>query len=226
MNKFRKYCPNVWVAECDEEYEKGEIIELETKYGKEVKCEVYNFVGYTGTKENPHYCYSIVRIEEKSYAERKAEKYENASVNSQKKQKEWFDKADEGKEFLSLGEPIKVGHHSENRHRALIERNWKRIENGVALNDKIDEQKRKAEYWENKATEITLAMPESIEYFSEKLEKAVAYHKGLKDGSIERTHSYSLAYANKEVKELKKKVKIAKLLWGELLDSPKGLSNV
>ena len=35
MNKFRKwkYCPNVWVAECDGEHAKGEIIELETKSG-------------------------------------------------------------------------------------------------------------------------------------------------------------------------------------------------
>ena len=210
MNKFRKYCPNVWVAECDDKYEKGDIIQLETKYGKEIDCEVYNLVA----EKNGLYYYSIVKIEENSYAERKAEKYANASVNSQKKQSDWFDKSQEGKEFLSLGEPIKIGHHSEKRHRALIERNWKRIENGVALNDKIEEQKRKAEYWENKANEITLAMPESIEYFSIKLEKAIAYHKGLKDGSIEKEHSYSLTYANKEVKELKKKVEIAKLLWG------------
>lgn len=215
MNKFKKYCPNVWVAECEERYEKGDIIQLETKYGKEVDCEVYNFIGYTGTKENPKYCYSIVRIEDKTYAERKAERYANASVNSQKKQNEWFDKAQEGREFLSLGEPIKVGHHSEKRHRALIERNWKRIENGVALNDKIEEQNRKSEYWVSKAEEITLAMPESIEYFTEKLEKATAHHKGLKDGTIERTHSYSLTYAKKEVNELKKKVEIAELLWGE-----------
>lgn len=27
MNKFKKYCPNVWVAECEEEYKKGEIIQ-------------------------------------------------------------------------------------------------------------------------------------------------------------------------------------------------------
>ena len=44
MNKFRKYCPNVWVAECDEEYEKGEIIELETKYGKTVEREAFNLI--------------------------------------------------------------------------------------------------------------------------------------------------------------------------------------
>ena len=32
MNRFKKYCPNVWIAECDEEYEKGEVILLENKY--------------------------------------------------------------------------------------------------------------------------------------------------------------------------------------------------
>ena len=30
--------------------------------------------------------------------------------------------SNEGKEFLVMGEPIKIGHHSEKRHRALIER--------------------------------------------------------------------------------------------------------
>ena len=215
MNKFKKYCPNVWVAECEKEYNSGDIIQLETKYGKEVDCEVYNFLGYIGTKDSHKYCYSIVRIEEQTYAERKAERYKNASINSAKKQNEWFNKAEEGREFLSLGEPIKVGHHSEKRHRALIERNWNRIENGMALNDKIEEQQRKAEYWENKAEEITLAMPESLEYFHYKYEKAAEYHAKLKSGELPKEHSYSLTYAKKAVNELKTKVDIAKKLWGE-----------
>ena len=84
----------------------------------------------------------------------------------------------------------------------------------MELEEKAKEAERKAEYWESKAEEITLAMPESLDYFAEKLERAVAYHKGLKDGSIERSHSYSLQYAAKDVKELKKKVEIAEKLWG------------
>lgn len=214
MNKFKKYAPNVWIAECDDQYEKGDIIQIETKHGKEVDCKVYNFLGYTGTKEEPKYCYSIVRIEDQSYAEKKAEKYHNASIRTAKKQNEYFEKASEGKEFLSLGEPVKVGHHSEKRHRALIERNLKRIENGVALDAKIEEQQRKAEYWERKAKEITLGMPESLEFFKSNLEKAEKYHKGLKDGSIKREHSYSLTYAKKAVNDLKKKVDLAQKLWG------------
>lgn len=210
MNRFKKYCPNVWVAECEEEYEKGDIIQVETKYGKEVDCEVYNLVMQKGEL----YYYSIVKIEEQTYAERKAEKYRNASFNSIKKSNERMNAAQEGREFLSLGEPIKVGHHSERRHRALIERNNNRMEKSMEHYKKAEEQKHKAEYWESKSKEITLAMPESIKYFSEKLEKAITYHKGLKDGTIKKEHSYSLQYASKDVRELKKKVEIAELLWG------------
>lgn len=210
MNKFKKYCANVWVAECDEEYEKGDIVELETKYGKTVECEVYNLV----VEINGKYYYSIVRLEEQTYAERKAERYSNSAQNHAAKSAERFNASQEGKEFLSLGEPIKVGHHSEKRHRALIERNWNRMEKSMEYAEKAREAERKAEYWENKADEITLAMPESLEYFRGQLEKAIAYHEGLKNGTIERTHSYSLTYAKKDVNELKKKVEIAELLWG------------
>lgn len=221
MNKFKKYCPNVWIAECEEEYEKGDIIELETKYGKIVECEVYNFIGYVGTKDEPHYCYSIVRLDE-PYAQRKAEKYRKSAANRTTKSNQYLEASNEGREFLSLGEPIKVGHHSEKRHRALIERNWNRMEKAMEYKDKAEVAERKAEYWENKADEITLAMPESLGYFEKQLEKAIAYHQGLKDGTIERWHSYSLTYAKKDVNELTKKVEIAGLLWGEKPPKAKG----
>ena len=209
MNRFKKYCPNVWVAECEEEYKKGDIIQLENQYGKEVDCEVYNLV----LVRNEKFYYSIVRVEEKSYAERKAERYNNASTNSINKSNERMNAAQEGREFLSLAEPIKVGHHSEHRHRALIERNNNRMDKAMEHYSKAEEQKRKAEYWENKAKDITLAMPDSLEFFEYKLEKAIEKQQGLKNGTIQKEHSYSMTYATKDVKELKKKVEIAKLLW-------------
>lgn len=210
MNRFRKYCPNVWVAECEEQYEKGEIIELETKYGKTVECEVYNLVAQKDDK----FYYSIVRLEDQTYAQRKAERYSNAAQSHTAKSAERYNASQEGREFLSLGEPIKVGHHSEKRHRALIERNWNRMEKSMEHAEKAKEAESKAAYWEDKAEEITLAMPESLEYFAKQLEKAIVYHQNLKDGTIERWHSYSLTYAKKDVNELKKKVEIAELLWG------------
>ena len=208
MNKFKKYCPNVWVAECDEKHKKGEIITLETQYGKEVECEVYNLVAEKSDK----FYYSVVRLEE-NYAARKAEKYRNSQSAHAKKSFEWYQKSQEGAEFLKLAEPIKIGHHSEHRHRALIERNWNRMGNSVKEQEIADERARKAEYWEAKAEEINLSMPESVEYFAAQLEKAKARQKGLKDGTIRREHSYSLTYATKAVKELTQKLEIAQKLW-------------
>lgn len=123
-------------------------------------------------------------------------------------------KSQEGKDFLSLAEPIKVGHHSEKRHRALIDKNWNRMGNCVAERKKAEGYRNKTEYWEKQAGKIDLSMPESLEYFQHELEKAKEYHAGLKDGSIPRQHSYSLTYANKNVKELSKKLETAKKLWG------------
>lgn len=31
MNTYRKYCPNVFVAQCTEQHQKGDIITIETK---------------------------------------------------------------------------------------------------------------------------------------------------------------------------------------------------
>ena len=53
------------------------------------------------------------------------------------------------------------------------------------------------------------------EYFKYELERAVEYHSKLKSGEIEQEHAYSMAYASKAVRELKKKVEIAQKLWGE-----------
>ena len=211
MNKFKKYYPNVWVAECEEEYKKGDIIELETQYGKIVECKVYNLV----SKNSEKYFYSIVRIEEMTYAERKVEKYNNSVSNHISKSNNYYNASQEGRGFLSLGEPIKVGHHSEKRHRALIERNNNRMGKCLEFAQKAEQAEHKKEYWEQKAEEITLAMPESIEHFSKKLERAILYQQGLKNGTIPRSHSYSLTYASNDVKELKKKVEIANLLWGQ-----------
>lgn len=209
MATFKKYCPNVWVAECDEKHNKGEIITLETQYGKEVYCEIYNLV----SEKNNKFYYSIVRLEELSYAERKADKYRNSQALHEAKSHEWHEKSQEGAEVLRLAEPIKIGHHSEHRHRALIERNWNRIGNAVKEEKIADERARKAEYWEAKAEEINLSMPESLEYFSKQLEKAKTRQQGLKDGTIKREHSYSLTYATKAVKDLTAKLEIAQKLW-------------
>lgn len=212
MNTYAKYCPNVFVAKCTEEHEKGEVIPLTTKYGKENECIVFNLVG----KKDGFFYYSIVRADGfnvQEYAKRKAERHERAAATAEQKSNSYFNASQEGREFLSLGEPIKVGHHSEKRHRALIDRNWARMGKSVAESEKAEQHEGKAEYWERKAKDINLSMPESIEYFEYKVEQAKERHEGLKNGTIERSHSFSLTYAKKDLNEAEKNLQTAKKLW-------------
>lgn len=56
-------------------------------------------------------------------------------------------------------------------------------------------------------------MPESFDFYEYELEKAKEKHEGLKNGTIERDHGFSLTYAKKEVNEIEKKLKLAIRLW-------------
>ena len=212
MNTYYKYCPNVFVAKCTEQHEKGEIIQVTTRYGKENDCIVFNLVG----QKDGFYYYSIVRADgmnSQEFAKKRAERLVNASARSEQKSVQFWQDSHEGREFLSLGEPIKIGHHSEKRHRALIERNHNRMSKSVEFSRVSENQLSRSEYWAKMADKIDLSMPESLEYYQYLLEAAKEKHEGLKNGTIERGHSFSLTYAKKEVNEIEKKIKIAKLLW-------------
>lgn len=215
MNTFHKYCPNVFAAKCTDKHEKGDIINLETKYGKEVECEVHNYLGQT--RDGLH-LYSITRTDgfnSQARAEAKAEKLEGYAANAEKRSDAYYQASQEGRDFLALGEPIKIGHHSERRHRKLIQRNWDRMGKSVAESDKAKEYERRAEYWKDKAAKIDLSMPDSLEFFEFELEKAKKHHQHLKDNPDARRHSMSLQYANKAVKDLEDKVCTAIKLWGD-----------
>lgn len=214
MNTFTKYCPNVFVAKCTEQHQKGDLIILTTKYGKEIENEVHNFMGKT---RDGFFLYSITRTDgtnSQTRAEAKAEKLEGYAQNAEKRAEDYYQKSNKHRDFLALGEPIKIGHHSERRHRKLIESNWANMGKSVAESDKAKEYERRAEYWKNKANKIDLSMPDSLEFFEFELEKARKYHQLLKEDPSKRSHSMSLQYANKAVKDLEKKVETAIRLWG------------
>ena len=67
----------------------------------------------------------------------------------------------------------------------------------VEFSDKAAEHERIAKYWEEKANTINLSMPESIDFYEHKLEKAKEYHEGVKSGKYPREHAYTLTYAPK-----------------------------
>ena len=212
MNTYSKFCPNVFLAKCTEKHEKGSTILVKTKYGKENECIVFNLI----YEKDGFFFYSIVRADgfnQQVWAKKKAERLQNTSINAKKKSNQYWEASNEGKDFLALAEPIKVGHHSEKRHRALIERNHNRMNKAVEFSKKAESYESRIDYWEAKANTINLSMPESLEFYEYKLEQAKAKHEGLKNGTIERSHSFSLTYAKKEVNEAQKNVELSKRLW-------------
>lgn len=213
MNTYYKFCPNVFLAKCDERHEKGEEIPVTTKYGKENESIVFNLV----FERDGYYYYSVVRADGfnvQEWAKRRAERRREWAVSAGRKSHEYYEKSNKDKDFLSLGEPVKVGHHSERRHRKMIDDAWNNMGKSVEFSDRAAEHERIAEYWDARADIVNLSMPESIDFYEYKLEKAKEYHEGLKSGKYPREHAYSLAYARKEVNELQRKYDLAKQLWG------------
>src|SRR5690606_10648472 len=84
----------------------------------------------------------------------------------------------------------------------------------VAESEKAKDYTARAEYWEVKAKDVNLSMPESLSFYEFKLEEAKKQHAFLKDNPNERAHSYSLTYAKKAVNEAENNLNIAVRLWG------------
>jgi|GEM_PF-4988918 hypothetical protein len=59
MNTYYKFVPNVFLAKCEEKYERGEEILVTTKYGKENESIVFNLI----FEKDGFYYYSIVRAD-------------------------------------------------------------------------------------------------------------------------------------------------------------------
>ncbi|KAB1228466.1 DUF3560 domain-containing protein [Chryseobacterium viscerum] len=212
MNTYSKYVPNVFLAKCTERHSKGEIINVTTKYGKENESEVYNLI----YEKDDFFYYSIVRADGFNIQERakaKAERYESWASAADKKSTDHYNRSKDLVKHIPMGQPILVGHHSEAGHRRTLDRSWSAMGKSVELSDKASSHENKADYWAKRASEINLSMPESIEYYEYKLEVAKERHEGLKSGKYERSHSYSLTYAKKDVNEAQKNLDLSKKLW-------------
>lgn len=214
MNTYKKYCPNVFVLESEEEYSRGEVVEVETKYGKIHEVIIFNKVF---EREDLKY-YSQVRADGFNVQERaklKAGKYSKWSESASDKSENAYRASNKHSDFLSLGEPIKIGHHSEKRHRKMIEDANRNMSRSVEFDRKAKSHAEKSAYWESRANDINLSMPESIDYYMHKLETAKEEHLYLKNNPEKRAHSYSLTYAKKAVNEAQKNYNTAVKLWGE-----------
>lgn len=212
MNTYYKLCPNVFLAKCDEKHEKGETILVTTKHGKENESIVFNLI----FERDGFYYYSIVRADGfnvQEWAKCRAERRREWAASAERKSDEYYKASNKDADFLSLGEPIKIGHHSERRHRKAIDDAWNNMGKSVEFEEKAKEHERVAQYWDGKADVINLSMPESVDYYEHKLKEAKEYHAGLKSGKYPREHMYSLTYAKKAVNEAQKNFDLAKKLW-------------
>lgn len=215
MNTYVKYCPNVFVAACDEQHSRGDIIEMTTARGKTHDCEVWN---YLGQKSDGRYLYSITRCDgtnRQTRAAARAQKYEDWATSAQQRSNAAFKRSEDAVAAIPFGQPILVGHHSESAHRNALKRSDAAMRKCVEESDKAESHEHKAEYWERQSEVIDLSMPESLEYFKQRLEKAEEYHAGVKSGKYPRQHAYTLTYAKKAVNDLRDKLNMAKKLWGE-----------
>jgi len=213
MNKYKKYCPNVFVLESEEDYSHGDIVEIETRYGKVNEVIVFNKLF---ERDGLKY-YSQIRADGFNTQERarlKSEKYSEWSDSASKKSDQAYESSNKHSDFLSLGEPIKIGHHSEGRHRKMIEDANRNMGKSVELSDKANSHSSKADYWKSRENDINLSMPESIDFYEHKLEEAKKIHVFLKENPEKRSHSYSLTYAKKDVNVAKKNYGTALTLWG------------
>lgn len=216
MNTYAKYCPGVFCAKCTEPHQKGDTITMTTRHGSEHDAIVFNLL----LEKDGYYYYSVVRangFNKQEWAKRRADRYANAAINAEKQSDQYYQRSQKDAGFLSLGEPIKVGHHSERRHRRAIDEANNNMRKSVEAQDIAKQRQDRAAYYEKLEDKIDLSMPESIDYYEHLLEEARWQHEGMKNGTIERSHSMSLQYANKRVKDLEDKVKTAKKLWGDNL---------
>lgn len=212
MNTYAKYCPNVWLAKTAEKHEKGDIIEVVNRFGDENEHIVHNLI----LERDGFFYYSITRADgydAQERAKRKAERLMNASTNAHKRSDEHYNRSNKDSEFLRLGEPIKVGHHSEKRHRAMYENAQNQARKSVEAEKLSEDYSSRAKYWEAKSEEINLSMPESVEHFKKLAKETAKVHEEYKNGTRQREHSYSLTYANKERKEAEDNLKKAIILW-------------
>jgi len=213
MNRYAKFCPNVFVAECDEKHEKGEVITLETKYGKSIENVVFNLVASRGGK----FYYSVVRadgFDYKAFCESRAARIQGFANTASRASDVAYVASSKDREFLSMGEPVKIGHHSEKRHRRIIEQAQKNMTRSVELSAKADSYESRLAYWEEKASQFNLSMPDCIGFYEYKVEEATKYHEGIKCGEIKKEHAYTLTYAKKARNEAEKNLALAKRLWG------------
>lgn len=120
-----------------------------------------------------------------NYNERKQARLDNAKRLSEKNedlQSQLFKRSHDLAQVIPFGQPILIGHHSEKRHRAHIEKVHNLMDKGVQAGKKADYYAAKAEAIENN-TAISSDDPEALTKLKDKLEKLETWQQMMKDAN-------------------------------------------
>jgi len=108
----------------------------------------------------------------------KKERYEELAEKAEKKSDSLFETSRKRAEMIPFGQPILIGHHSEKRHRAFIDRNHNLMRQNI-------EESEKSKYYTHKAESvgtggISSDDPEAIIKLKEKLNKLESNRNEMK----------------------------------------------
>ena len=85
---------------------------------------------------------------------KKAERYQNAANNALKRSEQYCEAANEAVNFLAWENQLKLVIIAKKRHRALIERNARRMDKSIEEMRKAESYDGKIAYWEQMAGKI------------------------------------------------------------------------
>lgn len=220
MVQFKKHTSGVYVIETEQELENDSACTVTTRHGKEVDCLIWKLVS---SKNGKNY-YSYTRKDGFCRKEKhlnNAEKYLSAAEKSIDKAGHFYEKSNEHSAFLSLGEPIKVGHHSEKRHRAIIDKAWRNVGKSVEYSKKSQEQNERSKGALRAAqNNIFIDTPDCLERLNEKMslleeqrQKVKEFNKEANKTGQNPLGSHVLTNLGAKIRETKKKLSIAEKLW-------------
>lgn len=194
----------------DQEFKHGDLTTVETKYGNEVEVKIWKLLG---KHRDGGFCYSYVRTDGMCSKQRllnKAERRKDWARSAVRKSNEYYEKSNKDRDFLVLAEPIKVGHHSERRHRKAIDDAWNNMGKSVAMANKATSHEQKAEGLERASKNIFIDVPESVEQLEAHIANIEDYISIAKEQKAER---FVITNAQANKRRYKKRLEIANKLW-------------
>lgn len=211
MTQFKKYSAGVYCLHTDKtDLKHGDVVEVTTRRGKAVPVVIWK---HLFTRNDDVY-YSYIRedgFDRKAWQARKAERLESAAARQHRLSDEHYEKSNKDRDFLSLGEPIKIGHHSEKRHRKAIENAWEQMGKSVECDRKAKEYAERSETIKDRlAYEINLDTPESLDLLEQRIVDLETQREEIKA----RPHkSWELSNLGANIRRYKKRYETAKRLW-------------